>query len=241
MKFIALIPARSGSKRLPDKNIKLLGGHPLIAYSIKAAIKSKLFDKVVCATDSKKYAEIAIKYGAEVPLLRPKEISGDKSSDFDWVKWILNFYKTKNIFFDLFSIIRPTSPFRDSNTILNAFKLFINNYKNCDSMRAVELCKQHPGKMWKIEGDLIKPIMDGTNNGQPFHSSQYTALPKIYVQNASLEIAHSYVLEKYSNISGRKIIPFFTNKSEGIDINSIEDWRIIKDLLKTKKLKLPEI
>lgn len=95
--------------------------------------------------------------------------------------------------------------------------------------------------MWKIEGDLIKPIIEGTSNGQPFHSSQYTALPKIYVQNASLEIAHSYVLEKYSNISGRKIIPFFTNESEGIDINSIEDWRIIKDLLKTKKLKLPKI
>ena len=72
MKFIALIPARSGSKRLPDKNIKLLGGHPLIAYSIQAAIKSKLFDKVVCATDSKKYAEIAIKYGAEVPILGQK-------------------------------------------------------------------------------------------------------------------------------------------------------------------------
>ena len=82
--------------------------------------------------------------------------------------------------------------------------------------------------MWKVKGIFIEPIIEGTNNGQPFHSSQYAALPKKYVQNASLEIAHTYVLEKYFNISGKKIIPFFTNESEGIDINSVDDWRVIK-------------
>ena len=144
-------------------------------------------------------------------MLRPKKISGDKSCDFEWVNLDISFYKTR-IFFDLFSIIRPTSPFRDSKTVLNGYKLFIKNYNNCDSMRAVELCKQHPGKMWKVKGFfIIEPIIEGTNNGQPFHSSQYAALPKICTK-CKFEIAHTYVLEKYFNISGEKIIPFFTNE-----------------------------
>ena len=88
-KSIALIPARSGSKRVPNKNVKLINNHPLLAYSIEAAISSKVFDMVVCATDDEEYAEIAKYYGADVPFLRSKEISGDSSPDIEWVEWIL--------------------------------------------------------------------------------------------------------------------------------------------------------
>ena len=95
---VAFIPARSGSKRVKNKNIKLLDGHPLMAYSIRAAIDSEVFDAVICATDSPEYAEVAKHYGAEVPFLRPSDISGDKSADIDWVKLMLtSLYKNGRI------------------------------------------------------------------------------------------------------------------------------------------------
>ena len=84
-KSVAFIPARSGSKRVPNKNIKLLGGHPMLAYTIQAAVDSGIFDAVICATDSEQYADIARHYGAEVPFLRSAAISGDKSPDVEWV------------------------------------------------------------------------------------------------------------------------------------------------------------
>ena len=114
MKKIALIPARSGSKRLKNKNILNLGNRPLLYYSIKSAQESNLFNKIIVVTDSKKYAEIAKKYGAEVPTLRPAYTAKDNSPDLHWIKWILNKIKVKDEK-DVFFILRPTSPFRNKN------------------------------------------------------------------------------------------------------------------------------
>ena len=94
--MIAFIPARSGSKRIKNKNIIKIGGHPLIAYTVRYAKKVKSFDKVFCITDSKKYLNLAKKYGADDFILRPKNISGEKSSDIDWIKWAINICKKKN-------------------------------------------------------------------------------------------------------------------------------------------------
>ena len=148
-KAVALIPARSGSKRIKDKNILKINGHPLLAYTIKVAINCKLFDRIVCVTDSRKYAKIAEKYGAEVPLLRPKNISHSKSPDIEWVTWIMKILNQENKY-DIFSILRPTSPLRTVKMIKSAWNKFIKN-KKCDSLRAIEKCRQHPGKMWKIK------------------------------------------------------------------------------------------
>ena len=95
MTIVAFIPARSGSKRLPNKNIKSFCGHPLLAYTVRAAVDSCVFDSVICATDSKLYADIAKYYGAEVPFLRPGKISTDKSPDIEWVTWMLKALKDK--------------------------------------------------------------------------------------------------------------------------------------------------
>jgi N-acylneuraminate cytidylyltransferase len=122
-KAIALIPARSGSKRVKDKNILKINGHPLLAYTISLALKSKIFDRVICVTDSKEYKKIAQKYGAEVPKLRPKKYSGDKSSDIEWVMWIMR--ETKGIEdYEIFSILRPKNHLRKITTTRNPFKLF---------------------------------------------------------------------------------------------------------------------
>ena len=122
-KTLAIIPARSGSKRIPNKNITLLGKHPMLAYSINVAIKSGFFDEVICSTDSPEYAEIAEYYGAKVPFLRSKKISGDSSPDIDWVTSTIFELEKDNKVFDIFSILRPTSPFRTKKTIQSAFKL----------------------------------------------------------------------------------------------------------------------
>ena len=120
MRNIAIIPARSGSKGIKDKNIKLLNGKPLLAYSIEAAIKSKCFDTVFVSTDSIKYAEIAKQYGAEVPFLRSKKNSKDKSSAWDAVYETLLNYKNMGMNFDSFMYLQPTSPLRTEKNIKEA-------------------------------------------------------------------------------------------------------------------------
>lgn len=242
MKFstVAFVPARSGSKRIPHKNIKNLGEHPMLAYSIVSAIESGIFDTVICATDDEKYAEIAQYYGAEVPFLRSKEIAGDKSPDIEWLHWILNALKEAGRSYDIFSILRPTNPFRQASTIRRAWDHFIND-PQIDSIRAVEKCKQHPGKMWKIGGDRMSPLFPFEIDGTPWHSSQYANLPEVYIQNASLEISWAKnVLEK-KLIAGNIVKPFISNGLEGFDVNDPEDFDLSELYIANKTGILQEI
>lgn len=237
---VALIPARSGSKRVPNKNIRPLAGHPMLAYTVRAAIDSGVFDAVVCATDSEAYADIARYYGAEAPFLRPEAMSGDKSPDIEWVIWMLTALKERGRTYEIFSILRPTSPFRRPETIRRAWKSFIDE-SGADSLRAVEKCKQHPGKMWVIRGQRMLPVLPFTNAGAPWHSSQYAALPEIYVQDASLEIAWSRVPLESGSIAGEVVVPFVSEGLEGFDINDPEDWWLAEYLLAKGEAKLPVI
>lgn len=240
VKKVALVPARSGSRRIPNKNIQALQGHPMIAYTIRAALDSGVFDAVICATDSVEYRDIARHYGAEVPFLRPPKISGDKSPDIEWVVWTLKALALEGRIFDIFSILRPTSPFRLPSTILRAWKSF-QDCPNADSLRAVEKCAQHPGKMWVIRGDRMLPLLPFTNGSAPWHSSQYAALPEVYVQDASLEIAWSRVPLEKNSIAGETIIPFISQGHEGFDINQRADWLLAEHYLASGTAKLPEI
>ena len=124
MKCIAIIPARSGSKGLPDKNILELNGNPLISYTIKAAIESNRFSEVMVSTDSEKYAKIAKAYGANVPFLRSDEMSNDSASSWDTVREVLNGYKKLGKTFDYVALLQPTSPLRDAEDINTLFKIF---------------------------------------------------------------------------------------------------------------------
>ena len=237
---VAFIPARSGSKRVPNKNIRPLAGHPLLAYTVRAAIESGVFDAVICATDSELYAEVARYYGAEVPCLRPLEISGDKSPDIEWVVWMLHMLKAAGRDFEIFSILRPTSPFRQPETIRRAWAAFRNDPR-ADSLRAIEKCKQHPGKMWVMRGQRMQPLLPFSNGITPWHSSQYAALPEIYVQDASLEIGWARIPLEQNSIAGEAILPFVSQGSEGFDINEPEDWWLAERLLSTQEISLPKI
>jgi CMP-N,N'-diacetyllegionaminic acid synthase len=237
---VAFIPARSGSKRVPNKNIRPICGHPMLAYTVRAAIDSGVFDAVICPTDSEVYASVARHYGAEVPFLRSAAISGDKSPDIEWVVWMLRVLKDAGREFEIFSILRPTSPFRQPQTIRRAWDLFIND-PHADSLRAIEKCKQHPGKMWVVRGKRMLPLMPFTLGGTPWHSSQYAALPEVYAQDASLEIAWSRVALEQNSIAGEAIIPFVSQGYEGFDINEPDDWWMAERLLATQAATLPAI
>ena len=237
---IALIPARSGSKRVEHKNVRVLGDHPVLAYTIAAARESEIFAKILVSTDSEEYAEIARHYGAEVPFLRPPEVSGDLSPDIEWVEFTLNKLREQGSKFGCFSILRPTSPFRQAATIRRAWNQFLSE-QGVDSLRAVEKCKQHPGKMWVVRKNRMTPLLPLTPAELPWHSSQYQSLPEIFVQNASLEIAWSRVVFESRSISGTVLMPFFTEGYEGFDINDPIDWQRAQDLVETGHTHLPHV
>ena len=237
--LVALIPARLGSKRVPGKNIRPLAGHPLIAYTIAPALDSGVFDAVVVSTDSEEIAAVARHYGADVPFLRPAEMAGELSPDIEWVEHTLNELRRMGREYAAFSLLRPTSPFRTPDTIRRARTQFLSD-PGADSLRAVEKCAQHPGKMWVLGGGRMTPLLTGPE-GQPWHSTPYQALPPIFVQNASLEIAWSRVVFETHTIAGRVLVPFLTEGLEGFDINDPRDWTMADQLLASGEAALPAV
>ena len=246
---MALIPARQGSKRVPGKNVRMLGGHPVLAYTIAPARDSGIFESVIVSTDSEEIADIARHYGADVPFLRPSQFAGDTSPDIEWVEYTLKELKRAGRQWDCFSLLRPTSPFRDAATIRRAWSRF-SAQQGVDSLRAVEKCAQHPGKMWIVDGDRMTPLLDEkpvspklprSDGGQPSHSTPYQALPPVYVQNASLEIAWTRVVFEKRTIAGDVLMPFLTEGYEGFDINDPHDWMIAERLIADGDVSLPPV
>ena len=212
--MIALIPARSGSKRIKDKNIRLLFGFPLMSYTINVALLSGLFDNVYVSSDSPIYLEIAKRYGAEI-IQRPLSMSDDLAPDQLWIEHALSHLKPVSHFM----ILRPTNPFRTEGMLKRAYKLSQENPKS--EIRAVERVKQHPYKMWEISMDEIIPAFtDDESYRLPTQS-----LPDYFVQNGSLEIRPTKKADK--------IIPFFTQGFEGFDLNYETDWLLAEKIYDT--------
>ena len=234
---VGLVPARSGSERVPGKNVMQLGGHPLIAYSIAAAQESGIFGAVVVSTDSEEIAEVARRYGADVPGLRPVEMSTSTSYD---IEWVLHVMRERDE--EAFAILRPTSPFRNAQTIRRAFERLVELGERADSIRAVEPARQHPAKMWTLAGDLLEPLLPQPEGETPLHSRQYQALPKVYAQNSSLELAWSRVLgEPVPTISGSRVAPFFTEGAEGFSIDYPDDIERAERMLAGGEATLPAV
>ena len=237
---VAFIPARVGSKRVPGKNVRVLGGHPMIAYTIAPALESKVFDAVIVSTDSQEIAAIARHYGAEVPFLRPAALASDTSPDIEWLEYTIGELSAQGRNWDCFSLLRPTSPFRTADTIRRAWATFTSQ-EGVDSLRAVELCTQHPGKMWIVRGQRMSPLLPFGNGDQPWHSTPYQALPRVFVQNASLEMAWTRVVRERRTIAGDVLVPFLTEGYEGFDINDAFDWMVAERLLAEGKVTLPTV
>ena len=240
MQKVALIPARIGSKRIPRKNLAVINGHPLIAYSINSALNTHLFDRVIVSTDSAEVAEISLKYGAEVPSLRPEEYSTDQSPDISWISYALDNWVNLDDE-DLIVILRPTNPLRSSNTITSALEYFLNNAE-ADSLRAMRQVKEHPHKMWKNKNNLyVEPINPHINkiSGVEAHSTPTQLLGEVFVQDASLEIIRVWVLKKLGSLTGNKTLKFEMPDFEGFDINYPTDIAYLQYLLEKKLVQLP--
>jgi CMP-N,N'-diacetyllegionaminic acid synthase len=234
---VALIPARSGSERVRDKNIRPLAGHPLLAYAIAAARQAGVFDRVVCSTDSSKIAEVAQRYGADIPFLRPPEFATSTSPDIEWIRHALGHLDEH---YDIFAIVRATNPFRGPDVLRRGYEQLLET-PEADSIRAIELVKQHPGKMWVLEGKLMRPLLDQSHLEVAWHAGQYQALPPVYVQNSALEIAWTRVVSQTGTREGRVVAPFLTNGYEGFNIDDEDDWDRARRLLDSGAVDLSDV
>jgi len=225
MKILCLIPARSGSKGIPHKNIKDFKGKPLLAWSIEQAKKTEYYKRgemrVVVSTDSEEYKEIAKKWGAEVPFLRPTAISSDKSTDFEFIKHAFTwFYQNENYKPEYILHLRPTQPCRKESLIDDCLNQFIGS--EFDSLRTVIPTEKTPYKMYIKKDDELLPLFDNVNGiCEPYNiSRQY--LPKTYLHNGYVDIIKSDLL-KTGRLSG-KILAYEMRECDNIDIDTEEDW-----------------
>ena len=224
--IFAIIPARSGSKGVKDKNIKNLNGHSLLEWSINAAINSKLIDRVFISTDSEEYARIGKECGAEVPFLRPANISGDTSSDLHFVLHAINEFKKLNVCPEYIAHIRPTTPIRDPVLIDEAISLFQKN-KEFHSLRSVHLMSESSYKTLEINDGILTPL-SLFNNEEFDANAPRQSFPDTYQANGYVDILSTNFILKNNEMHGKKILPFITKPAYELD--SIEDFDYLEYL-----------
>ena len=220
MKNIAIIPARCGSKGIPNKNIKLINQKPLIAYSIEAAKQSNLFEEIMLSTDSVEYAEIAKQYGANVPFLRSRETSGDTAGSWDVVAEVLDMYRERGSIFDTVCLLQPTSPLRGQRDIVKAYDLYAS--KNADSVTSV--CEMDHSPLWAMtlpETLSLKDYRAGqkNNNRRQDLEQYYRINGAIYIRDIKYELNNIQLVNncEYAYIMDRR---------NSIDIDTLEDFEL---------------
>jgi N-acylneuraminate cytidylyltransferase len=232
MKILGLILARGGSVRVPKKNIKKLGNYPLIYYTIRAAKESKYINKIIVSTDDEEIARVSKKYGAEVPFYRPDDISKENSPEFEAIKHALDWLKKNEGYVpDLIVKLFPTTPFRTSKSIDKAIKLMLANPR-ADSVRSVTLCSEHPYKMWVIKNDRLRSFVPLNKKPREGHSLPYQALPKVYIQNAAIDVIKPANIWEKKSVTGTKILPFVMDEVESVDINTSLDFIVAETVMK---------
>ena len=230
---VALIPARAGSKRIPGKNIRLLAGHPLLAYSIAAAQESGVCDRIICSTDSEEFAEIAISYGAEVPGLRAADLSTDGAHDIGFVRHAIEEWLDDSI--EFVTLLRPPNPLRRGPSIARALES-LGGTSWADSIRALRPVSEHPGKMWRVDekGEATTYLDQGGSYNGPTQD-----LEKLWVQSSALEIVRKDAVLRHNSISGDRVMALELPGREGLDLNSDLDWLVLETLVSAEPDLLP--
>lgn len=229
---LAIIPARGGSKGLPDKNIRLLAGHSLIAYSIKAALDCPLISRVIVSTDSERIAEIAKSYGAEVPFMRPTEYAQDMSTDLEVFRHALEWLeKYENYIPDLVVQLRPTSPVRFKNDVENCIAKLRNS--GADSLRVVTPAFNNPFKMWIAEDQdqPMKPLLHLDVISEPYNQPRQN-LPEIYWQTGMLDVIRTRVIREQKSMSGNTILPYLIEQKFALDIDDLDNFNRAEEMIR---------
>jgi N-acylneuraminate cytidylyltransferase len=204
---MALIPARGGSKGIPRKNLVVVAGKPLIAYSIEQGLSSRLIRRTIVSTDDPEIASVAKSFGAEVPFLRPSEFAQDLSPDIDVFRHALEWLRDKEGYIcDLVVHLRPTGPVRRVEVIDNAIELMLS-HPEADSLRSVSWPTQTPYKMWRIAGGYLQPLLrvEGTPES---YCMPRQSLPEVYWQNGYIDIVRCKVILERGMMCGDQILPF---------------------------------
>ncbi|OEJ63838.1 acylneuraminate cytidylyltransferase family protein [Magnetovibrio blakemorei] len=229
LEVLALVPARGGSKSMPRKNVRIVGGKPMIVHSIEHALQTPSITRVVLTTDCEEIAEIGRAAGAEVPFLRPAEYAQDLSPDYDFVlhalRWLI---EKENYSPDLVVQLRPTTPIRDINQIERAIHA-LSECPEADSLRAIVPACFSPYKMWEVGNDgFMKPILSHANIDEPYNQARQM-LPKIFQQDGFIDITRPKTVIEMGSITGQNVLPFLLD-SISIDID-YEDELINADFI----------
>ncbi|HEV7346845.1 acylneuraminate cytidylyltransferase family protein [Telluribacter sp.] len=235
MEVLALIPARGGSKGLPDKNILPLSGHPLIAYSIRAALSTPAVTRTIVTTDAEKIAEVAIRYGAEVPFLRPEALAQDLSTDWEVFEHALRWLRDhENYQPDLVVQLRPTSPVRQVTLIEKAVWRMAHS-PEADSLRVVTPAPITPYKMWTLpDGDEspMQPLLQAPGLKEHYNQPRQI-LPQVYWQIGTLDVIRPHVILEKHSMSGAIILPMVVPNELAVDIDDLQSFKRAEEAIRS--------
>lgn len=229
----AVIPARSGSKSIKNKNIINLCGHPILAYSIDIAVKSKIFDKVIFSSDAKKYLNIAKKYNPDYLHKRSKKNSSSLATDLDYLTEILDYLKYEHSYKpDLIALLRADNPTRNMKELVRAIKFFKKNYKKYSSLRSVNLTSENSYKTFTVSNYKLKTLISNSFNVEKSNIPKQL-LKNTYAANGFLDIIKTNQIQK-NHLHGNKVYALKV-KNFSLDIDNQDDLQYSKFLINQKK------
>lgn len=213
---VALVPARAGSKGVPDKNVRLLGGHPLIAYSVKAGVHARNVDRTLVSTDSREYSEIARQYGAETPFLRPSAFATDQSTDYEFVVHALDWFEqNERRVPDYIVQLRPTTPLRQIAVVEAAVDAMLKNAE-ATALRSVHEMSETAYKCFEIDGDRLKCVGSGSFELEAANRPRQD-FPKTYHANGYVDVLKTSFIRAQRQIHGNRVAAFVTPAAVEID------------------------
>ena len=225
MNNIAIIPARSGSKGVKDKNIRNLCGKPLLAYSIEAAIESGKFDEVMVSTDSERYAEIARSYGAHVPFLRSAVTASDTASSWDMVDEVLVNYNNLGWSFNTFCLLQPTSPLRTAENIKEAYKI----YEEKAEFAVVSVCEAEHSPLWCGHLPESREFIGFLDSKE---LKQRQAGEKFYRLNGAIYIVKISMFKKCRDLYRKGSYAYIMSQNKSVDIDTEMDFKLAEVIIR---------
>jgi len=237
MSILAIVPARGGSKSVPRKNVRVLGGHPLVAYSIAAGLQARQVERVLVSTDDEEIAQIARRYGADVPFLRPGALAQDDTPDLPVFQHALQWLEQEEGYRpDIVVQLRPTSPLRPPECVDRGIDI-LNAHPEADSVRAVVPASQNPYKMWRIspDGGLVPLLKDA---GGEAYNTPRQLLPPTYWQTGHLDVVRTATLREKNSMTGDIVLPLLMEPAYAIDIDGPLDHDRAEQLLQDGSMAL---
>jgi len=227
---VAIVPARGGSKSIPRKNLRPLGGIPLLAYSIEAGLRARLVDRVIVSTDDEEIAEVARTWGADVPFLRPAELAGDTTPDLPVFQHVINWLDANaDCRPEIVVQLRPTSPLRPPDCVDMAIEA-LRGDETLDSVRGVTLASQNPYKMWRLERDgTMMPLLAA--DAPEAYNRPRQQLRHTYWQTGHIDAIRTKVIREQASMSGARIRALVVDRAYSCDIDTEADWQRTEWLL----------